>query len=82
MSISTYFRPNIHQNVLEILGVNIHIICTLLKIDVVEDLKIHQIDVNTTFLNGDLEEGTYMDQFEGIVSKGEESLVHNFFKTL
>ena len=29
------------------------------------DLKIHQMDVKTTFLNGDLDEEIYMDQLEG-----------------
>ena len=28
-------------------------------------LKIHQMDVKTTFLNGDLDEEIYMDQLEG-----------------
>jgi hypothetical protein len=29
------------------------------------DLKLHQMDVKTTFLNCDLEDEVYMKQFEG-----------------
>ena len=39
----------------------------LIAIVAIFDLKIHQIDVKTAFLNGDLEEEIYMDQPEGFV---------------
>ena len=45
----------------------------LIAIVAIFDLKIHQMDVKTTFLNGDLEEEIYMDQLEGFVEPGQES---------
>ena len=35
------------------------------------DLKLHQMDVKTTFLNGDLEESVYMAQLKGFVMEGK-----------
>ena len=37
----------------------------LIAITAIFYLKIHQMDVKTTFLNGDLDEEIYMDQLEG-----------------
>ena len=39
----------------------------LIAIAAIFDLKVHQMDVKTVFLNGDLEEEIYMDQLEGFV---------------
>ena len=39
------------------------------------DLELHQMDVKTTFLNGDLHEDVFMAQPQGFKSKGQEHLV-------
>jgi hypothetical protein len=44
--------------------------------------KIHQMDVNTTFLNGYLKENVFMSQLEGFDVKGHEHKVCKFIKTL
>ena len=46
------------------------------------DLKIHQIDVEIAFLNGNLEKEIYMDQPEGIVEPEQESKVYKLNKSL
>ena len=45
-------------------------------------LVIHQIDVKTTFLNGDLEEEIYMSQLEGCVVDDQENKVFKLLKSL
>ena len=45
-------------------------------------LIIHQMDVKTTFLNGELEEEIYMEQPDGFVVKGEERKVCKLLKSL
>eukprot|EP01018_Ginkgo_biloba_P024032 Gb_18989 [translate_table: standard] len=44
--------------------------------------KVHQMDVKSDFLNGDLEEGVYMQQPEGFKVKGKEKLVCRLDKAL
>src|SRR6266481_7145215 len=46
------------------------------------DWEIHQMDVKTAFLHGDLEEEVYMEQLEGMKELGKESWVCYMRKTL
>ena len=53
----------------------------LLALAAVHDLKIYQIDVKTTFLNGELEEEIYMEQPEGFIVPGKEKKVCRLVKS-
>jgi hypothetical protein len=47
-----------------------------------EDMEIHQMDVKTTFLNGELEEEIYTKQPQGFMHQGNEHLVCKLHKSL
>ena len=44
----------------------------LISLAAVYDLQIHQMDVKTAFLNGELEEEIYMEQPEGFIVPGQK----------
>ncbi|KAD5317329.1 hypothetical protein E3N88_17275 [Mikania micrantha] len=46
------------------------------------NLEVHQMDVKTAFLNGDLEEEIYMEQPEGFSAPGQEGKVCKLVKSL
>ena len=54
----------------------------LISIAAIHNLEIHQMDVKTAFLNGDLEEEIYMDQPEGFIQQGHENKVCKLTKSL
>ncbi|CAL2244459.1 unnamed protein product [Prunus armeniaca] len=45
---------------------------TLIALASIHNLVVHQMDVKTSFLNGDLDEEIYMEQPEGFIVKGQE----------
>ena len=57
-------------------------ICIVLSLVATEDLHLEQVDVKTTFLNGDLDEEIYMAQPRGFEVKDKENLVYKLKKSL
>ena len=53
-----------------------------LTIVALRNLEVHQMDVKTTFLNGDLEEEIYMKHPEGFSAPGQEKKVCKLVKSL
>ena len=47
-----------------------------MALSVQHGLKLHQVDVTTAFLNGNLEEEVYTMQPKGFVVEGEEQIRH------
>jgi hypothetical protein len=54
----------------------------LLSLAASHGLLVHQMDVKTTFLIGELEEEIYMDQPNGFVANGQERKVCKLLKSL
>ena len=54
----------------------------VLAIAALKDLEVHQMDVKTAFLNGDLNEEIYMEQPEGFSALGQEMKVCRLVKSL
>ena len=46
------------------------------------DLELHQMDIRTAFLNGNLNEEIYMKQPEGFQESGREHLVYKLKKSI
>ena len=46
------------------------------------DLKLHQMDVKTAFLNGDLDEDVYVEQPTGFAEVGKKNLVYKLNKLI
>ena len=57
-------------------------IILLIPLDTPFDLEIEQMDMNTTFLHGDIEEEIYMKKPKCFTMKGEEKLVYRIKKSL
>nr|KAJ0195830.1 hypothetical protein LSAT_V11C700359790 [Lactuca sativa] len=57
-------------------------ILLLLALEAIHNLVIHQMDVKTSFLNGDLDEEIYMKQPKGFVMLGNEHKVCQLKKSL
>ena len=54
----------------------------LIALAAVHDLKIHQMDVKTAFLNGEFEEEIYMEQHEGFTVPSKEKKMRRHVKSL
>jgi hypothetical protein len=54
----------------------------LLSLTASHGLLVHQMDVKTAFLNGELEEEIYMTHPDGFVVKGQEDKVCKLMKSL
>ena len=55
---------------------------TLLALAAHQDYEVHQMDVKTAFLNGDLDVDLYMQQPEGFLVAGQEELVCKLRKSI
>ncbi|CAM8923694.1 unnamed protein product [Rhodiola kirilowii] len=54
----------------------------IIDIAALRNLEIHQMDVKTAFLNGDIEEEIYMEQLKGCIVLGQERKVCKLVKSL
>ena len=54
----------------------------IIAVAALRNLEIHQMDVKTTFLNGDSDEKIYMEQPDGFIASGQEKKVCKLVKSL
>ena len=57
-------------------------LCFMLGVVAADNLELIQLDVKTTFLQGDLKEEIYMEQPKGFVATDQEHLVCRLRKSL
>ena len=57
-------------------------ICTIIDLAASMGWRLHQMDVLTTFLNGEIEEEAYIEQLDGFVTHEKESHVWRLKKAL
>ena len=55
---------------------------SIIAIAIQNDMLLHQMDVTSAFLNGDLQEEVYMSQPEGFQVKGKEHMVYKLKRSL
>ena len=55
---------------------------SIISLAIVFGWKLHQMDVKTTFLNGNIDEEVYIEQPEGFVTHGDKSRVCKLRKSL
>lgn len=56
--------------------------CIIMALVAHYDLLLHQMDVKTAFLHGELEEENYMRQSEGFAKEGKEHMVCKLGKAI
>ena len=54
----------------------------MLEIVALRNLEVHQIDVKRAFLNGELDEEIYIEQFEGFTALRQERKIYKLVKSL
>ena len=55
---------------------------SVIALAAMNNLRLHQMDITTAFLHGDLKEEVYMKQLEGFVAQGQENLVCRLKKSI
>ena len=55
---------------------------TLIALASIYKLKIHQLDVKTAFINGELDEEIYIEQPKGFIMQGQEHKACKLIKSL
>ena len=62
--------------------VRFELVRTVIALAAKNGLKLHQMDIKTSFINGDIKESMYIKQPEGYAIKGKEKLVCKLKKSL
>lgn len=75
-------RPGLDYDEIFSPVIRMEVLRLLLTTDALLDYEIHQMDVKTAFLNGDIDVDIYMHQPEGFIESGKEHLVCKLAKIL